>query len=1034
MKPNINDVSKLQDLKQALADKNISSTAIDTLEKALKRGMSFKRVEDLSILDIPTADVKVLGDVVVFGTATTPTSNIKTVEYRFEPKGDADAFFGYQLIVRFVNREGFTIEEAYPIEDNNIVLVDYDLAAINAGAPIVLRANTASGSRTKIKVRGSSGAAAEFLEFTTRELANATIEIDVEARDPVNNPAVNATYPVKGKLISNKADTKLDGFQIVLFAATNDASAAPEFAPVAAARTETNGYFVTTPLLFEVPGDIKHVTAAKASVSKDDFSAELPIRLVTAPETANTPPTSMIPERVILVINESRDGEAAAEECDCGCGDLNFYERKVLEEYSYYTVVRTSEPSIIADVLEEEREIDLQDIYGVPGFVPLSVFKKFHAIESRQIKPANFITATAAVAPPAATVDGNIARAAPSTASAAVKTGVFNKDLLDKLMVDYKVDVAIKGTDKPVFRGRTHLNQMHQIEWDTPTIYQAASIAHGHLLHFKQEWLPDGYSLGDIVYSLPLAPGQKKQIAVLDWERRESAANSQSLDYEESLNNSLVRDRDISEIVSGTLTENIRGNSKASTGGIGFGLGSSIMGIIPGVGSFGSLLGISGGGGTASSNASQSATRDTTASSLQSIVDRTQQAASVVRSQRATVVQTVSQGERVQATAESVANYNHCHAITIQYFEVLRHFTVRNRLAGVQECLFIPLQMTSFDIETCLRWRNSLEKHVFRPELRSAFDAIARIKNEQESPYENYYDSIGYPRKNYAEQAVNFYSGELFMEFFFFNTNEQKVDDAIVAFYSFFGISLDAYRDKKITDEELAKHVGPRAIEYLLDTIRIETDKGIDLKFDLTLLSTFRQSVLMRISIRQSATTPLYVSRDSIDAISIKLDLSRLPPDQASNLAQYQNKYLKIRLRTGNLRYRTANFSGTLFDSRIDNDIFAGGDGAYIVTPLTQAELRNPRGEDVNAANNLIHHLNENLEYYNKCLFFDFTAERRFMLLDGIIAPGKANGRSVASVVENRVIGIAGNSLVMPVAPGYQLDPTIDETFDLPKR
>jgi murein DD-endopeptidase MepM/ murein hydrolase activator NlpD len=59
------------------------------------------------------------------------------------------------------------------------------------------------------------------------------------------------------------------------------------------------------------------------------------------------------------------------------------------------------------------------------------------------------------------------------------------------------------------------------------------------------------------------------------------------------------------------------------------------------------------------------------------------------------------------------------------------------------------------------------------------------------------------------------------------------------------------------------------------------------------------------------------------------------------------------------------------------------------------------------------------------------TPERRFMLLDGIVAPGKANGRSVASVVENRVIGIAGNSLIMPVAPGNQLDPTIDETFDL---
>jgi hypothetical protein len=339
--------------------------------------------------------------------------------------------------------------------------------------------------------------------------------------------------------------------------------------------------------------------------------------------------------------------------------------------------------------------------------------------------------------------------------------------------------------------------------------------------------------------------------------------------------------------------------------------------------------------------------------------------------------------------------------------------------------------MTPFDLDKCLRWRNSLEKHLFRIELRTAFDAVARIQNEKESAFENYYDSIGFPRQNFAEQVIGFYTGELYMEFFFFNARETKIDDAIIAFYTFFGISLDEFRDKKITDAELSEHVGPRAIEYLLDAFTIETDKGVDLKLDLTLLSTFRQNAAMRISLRQGSNTRMDVPRDQINAVNIKLDLSKLSTQAADNLTQFQNKYMKIRLRFGSLRYRTDNFAGALFAGRIDNDIFAGGDGAYIPTLLTREELRNPRGEDVNAANNLIHHLNENLEYYHKCLFFDMTPERRFMLLDGIIAPGKAHGRSVASVVENRVIGIAGNSLIMPVAPGYQLDPTIDETFDL---
>lgn len=1035
MRPNINDMTKLSELKLLLADKNVTAPAISTIEKALKQGMEFRGVEDLAVLNIPLSDVNIVSDMVGFGPATVVVKNIKTIEYRFAPVGDEAFFFGYQFIVTFRNGDGFTVEQSYPIEDSDTVIVDYDLNELLEGSTITLRVNTAQGSRAKLRLSGSNAALEkETIAFGIVELRNQTIDVEVDRVEHLANPEVTASYPVRGRVMSNRTGSKMDGYQVVLFAATDDlpVGTTPVFSPVAFARTETNGYFVTSPLLFDVPGDISRVTAAKALVSKDAFSTELPVRLVVADGVDGvTPRTSMLPDRLILIIDESEaTGEAKKDSEECGCTDLNFHEKKVLEEYSYYTVVRTSEPSIIADVLEEEREIDLQEIYGLPVLVPFSVFKKFHAAQTTRVTPAALaVAAHVPVETPTTT-----GRALSATAAVAdVKSAALDIELLRRLMVEHRANVVIRGNAKPVFRGRMHLNQTNQIDWDDePTIYQAASIAHGHLLHFKQEWMPDGYSIGDLVYSLPLAPGQKKQIAVLDWERRESAANTQTLDYEESLNSTLIRDRDISEVVSGTLTENIRGNSKATTGGIGFGLGGAVMGVFTG-GTFGALLGISGGKSSSGSSGNQSSNRESTANSLQSISDRTMQSASVVRSQRSTVVQTVSQGERVQATAESVANYNHCHAITIQYFEVLRHFAVRNRLADVQECLFVPLQMAPFDLAKCLRWRNSLEKHLFRPELRPAFDALARIQNEKESASENYYDSIGFPRRNFAEQAIVAYSGHLVLEFFFFNTKEAKIDDEIAAFYTFFGISLDRFRDRKSTDDELAQHVGPRAIEYLLDAFTIETDKGVDLKLDLTLLSTFRQNTPLRISLRQSRNTPVNIPREQIEAINVKLDLNKFADSQAAeNLLQLQNKYMKIRLRSGELRYRTENFSGNLLSGRIDNDIFAGSDGAFTpCPPLTRDELRNPRGEDVSAANNLIHHLNENLEYYHKCLFFDMTPERRFMLLDGIVAPGKAQGRSVASVVENRVIGIAGNSLIMPVAPGYQLDPLIDETFDL---
>ena len=1017
MKPNINDRTKIQELKLALVDKNVSTKTIQSIEKALAAGMVFKKIQDFDILAIDPSDLVLLGDLVSFGGNQEPPRDVRTFEFTFLPVGEEKFFFGYQCILLFINKNKFTVEESFPIEDTRRVYIDIDFDDVFDKSKISFQVKSARGERSKIASGADSTITdGELIEVEKTDLANTVIKVEVDALAQVPNPPIKGSYQIKGKLISNQGESKLDAYQVVILAKVgNTQDGTPDFVPVAFAETETNGYFVTSFLIFTDPDDISHVIAAKAAITKGDVYREVPIKLVktTENEGEDTVNKLMLPNRLILFINENSE---TADCKDCECNELNFHEKKVLEEFTYHTVVRTTEPSIIADTLEDEEEIDIGEIYGTgrPQLVPFSVFKKYQNTVGKQINLSNF----------------NQSNSGTIVFSANIQRPAINTELLEKIQVETKIQKKI-NEKKRIFKGRTHLNALNRIDWDNePTIYQAASVAHGHLLQFKQEWIPDGYSLGDLVYSLPLAPGQKKQIAVLDWERRESAANSQSLDFEESLNNSLVRDRDVNEVISATLNENIRASSSARTGGFGAGIGGAIMGVFSG-GSFGGLLGISGGTSKSSSDAQQSSTRDSTANSFQSIRDRTTQAAHAVRSQRATVVQTVSQGERVQATSESVANYNHCHAITIQYFEVLRHFTIQHRIASVQECLFVPLQITPFDLEKCLRWRNTLENHLYRRDLLSAFNAVERIQNEKESPIEQYYDSIGFPRKNFAEQNINFYSGDLFMEFFFFNTKETKIDEEIILFYSFFGISLDAFRDKKITDEDLANHVGPRAIEFLLDAFTIETDKGVDLKLDLTLLSTFRQNANLRISVRQSGNTRVDIARNQINNLNIKLDLDKLPTEIKEDTTQFQNKFMKIRLRSGNLRYRTDNFSGTLFDGRIDNDIFPGGDGAFLNAPLTREELRNPRGEDVDSANNLIHHLNENLEYYHKCIWMSMTPERLFMLLDGIVAPGKANGRSVASVVENRVIGIAGNSLILPVAPGNQLDPTIDETFDL---
>src|SRR5262249_28900131 len=184
----------------------------------------------------------------------------------------------------------------------------------------------------------------------------------------------------------------------------------------------------------------------------------------------------------------------------------------------------------------------------------------------------------------------------------------------------------------------------------------------------------DGYSLGDLLYSLPLAPGQQKLVSILDWERREIAMRAETRQVTEELNATLLHDRDISEIVRSSLNERMTARSKADVEAVGGGIG----------GFFGALVfGAAGGVSSAGSTASQASARDIAGSVLNVARDRTLQAASSVRSQRSTVVQTARQGETVRAQTEVIANYNHCHALTIEYFEVLRHLQVSQEIAHV---------------------------------------------------------------------------------------------------------------------------------------------------------------------------------------------------------------------------------------------------------------------------------------------------------------------------------------------------------------
>lgn len=561
---------------------------------------------------------------------------------------------------------------------------------------------------------------------------------------------------------------------------------------------------------------------------------------------------------------------------------------------------------------------------------------------------------------------------------------------------------------KPV-PGRGALTEANPVDWDeTPEFYQATSIAHGHILTFKQEWKADGYSLGELVKSLPLAPGQKKQIAIVDWDRRDTATRSESEDAAESLVAELSHERDINEIANAAFHENIKGGSEAHNEAIGGGFGLAIGPLVIGGG---------GGGSRAGSTSWQDSSRDMSGSTLNQLRDDTSQGASAVRSQRSTVIETVGQRERQTTTTEVIANHNRCHAVTIQYFEVLRHFAVQERIAGVRECLFIPLRMKLFDAVKALRWRTILTKTCKNRALIRNFDSIQRLSSPSTTP----------PNRSFADDPIEEISGSL--SFRISITRPKDPDDlgkvpvettAWRFIAKLLGISPQALYERyrrndakkdQIYREEIAPEAARKYLEGLQISLIDREGNQHDAGLGITVLSRYSEDGIMQIALNDQGASPRLTRRD---IVGIEIRSSYDLPE-----------FSKSVLESARFNYATERMAYWLVNSDRVLDDVAASDSAFLSTSaLTAAEERNQLKEDRQRQRLLIKHLNANIEYYHRSIWLHMDANRRYMLLDGFEAP-HSGGRSVASVVENRVIGVMGNALVMPVSPGYQLDPVL---------
>jgi hypothetical protein len=680
---------------------------------------------------------------------------------------------------------------------------------------------------------------------------------------------------------------------------------------------------------------------------------------------------------------------------------------------------------------------------------------------------------------------------------------------------------------------------------------QAVSVATGHILHYKAIFKADGYSLGDVVSSLPLAPGQKKEIVVFDSSQRLLGAESQQLTQNERLAMGLVDERDIASQLSGNLSEALRGSSSANTSGISAGFGTGGQGYGGGQaygGSGSAVLGVAGGVAQADSTAQQDSSRDVAQFFGEKLRQAIMQNAEGYRALNASVVTTVQQGQRYAVTSEVIANHNHCHSLTMMYFEVLRHYALFQELASVEECLFVPLLLARFSVDNIAAWRDVLAPallpmpsetylqpfvamagSVREHPLIKGFDAVQRLRTS--------YANVDMPAGSYDEEPIRFMKGSLQLRvdlprpktrydrikslpvvnrvqtpnpssvmkststaailagasggfsllFTGPGLEEPKVVQAKEAIFDAFmsmdanyenvppagcirvnnfrpvtltanGVTvsqqaLDLFEDGKRDKEQWEQYSRLLGYTDVIDMLEYYFRGRLIAEWDDIFYNDLVPLVFdklvdnLRLSEFATDVTALRRYNGGEQLITVNISgttsktRSQLPRQLKLTVAGANAKalrsYVTFNVEDVTLNYSTAHYNGPLYSGSVGDDLL---DDVDLDIPERPDEQRNPRREDRYLAAALIEHLNNNLEHYNRVLWTRLDPDRRYMLLDGfalqvydaaghLVLVEDGGLRSLASVVKNEVITVAGNSLVLPVAPGYRVSGALIEAI-----
>ena len=231
----------------------------------------------------------------------------------------------------------------------------------------------------------------------------------------------------------------------------------------------------------------------------------------------------------------------------------------------------------------------------------------------------------------------------------------------------------------------------------------SAPLRYGAIVEHRQEWWDLGYALGDLLYSVPLAPCEQVKLATIDWRRRDWAKSRTGVDEYHWQDTTINRDTTVDEAVTMTATKGVASLTAGGGGALSLGL-------------------INVGQGYLIQGAAELTNASTTASSR--INDSIQQTSTTLRNTRSYAITEVTQEEETSVATRTVRNHNHSHTLTFQYFEVLRRFKISTRPVKIRPAVFVRFPLIHFTEQTLLQHGYLLRRALLDPTLERVLDTF----------------------------------------------------------------------------------------------------------------------------------------------------------------------------------------------------------------------------------------------------------------------------------------------------------------------